>query len=273
MLDRFVNDGLRAKSEATIKTYHHALQQFQSWLDGTGTSLEDYTRSDVQQYMDYLVAKKKSASTINKIYNAIKSFSRWNGKQEIVEDIRVMKQVDYKQQAPKALDRNEYNKLMREIERTGSKRDFAIVLTMLYTGLRVSELVNLDQSDVESSERKGELTVRTGKGNNERTIPLNAEVRRAINRYVEERSDSNDALFLSNRQQRISVRSVQHLLEQYGFHAHQLRHTFITALVRDNQDIGVIQSLSGHKSADMVLRYSKPTEEDRQRAVENLFIK
>ncbi|MED1787544.1 hypothetical protein P4V47_08495 [Brevibacillus laterosporus] len=61
----------------------------------------DYVRSDVQQYMDYLVAKKKSASTINKIYNAIKSFSRWNGKQEIVEDIRVIKQVDYKQQAPK----------------------------------------------------------------------------------------------------------------------------------------------------------------------------
>ncbi|MCR8978763.1 tyrosine-type recombinase/integrase [Brevibacillus laterosporus] len=85
----------------------------------------------------------------------IKSFSRWNGKQEIVEDIRVMKQVDYKQQAPKALDRNEYNKLIREIERTGNKRDFAIVVTMLYTGLRVSELVNLDKSDIESSERKG----------------------------------------------------------------------------------------------------------------------
>ncbi|RAP21069.1 hypothetical protein C2W64_03694 [Brevibacillus laterosporus] len=76
-----------------------------------------------------------------------------------------MKQVDYKQQAPKALDRNEYNKLMREIERTGNKRDFAIVVALLYTGLRVSELVNLDQSDVESSERKGERTVRTGKGN------------------------------------------------------------------------------------------------------------
>ncbi|QDX95393.1 hypothetical protein EEL30_25800 [Brevibacillus laterosporus] len=139
---------------------------------------------------------------------------------------------------------------MREIERTGNKRDFAIVVTLLYTGLRVSELVNLDQSDVESSERKGERTVRTGKGNKERAIPLNAEVRRAINRYVEERSDSNDALFLSNRQQRI-----------------------FTALIRDNQDIDVIKSLSGHKSADMVLRYSKPTEEDRKRAVENLFIK
>ncbi|WP_328588845.1 tyrosine-type recombinase/integrase [Brevibacillus sp. VP] len=99
------------------------------------------------------------------------------------------------------------------------------------------------------------------------------EVRRAIKRYIEERSDSNDALFLSNRQQRISVRSVQHLLEKYGFHAHQLRHTFITALVRDNQDIGVIQSLSGHKSTDMVLRYSKPTEEERQKAVDNLFLK
>ncbi|WP_437124731.1 tyrosine-type recombinase/integrase [Brevibacillus laterosporus] len=126
---------------------------------------------------------------------------------------------------------------------------------------------------MESSERKGELRVRTGKDNKERTIPLNAEVRRAIKRYIEERSDSNNALFLRNRQQRISVRSVQHLLAQYGFHAHQLRQTFITALVRDNQDIGVIQSLNGHRSADMVLRYSKLTEEDRQKAVDNLFLK
>nr|WP_158331137.1 site-specific integrase [Brevibacillus laterosporus] len=60
ILDRFVNDALRAKSEATTKTYHHALLQFQSWLDGTGTTLEEYARSDVQQYKDYLVAKKKS---------------------------------------------------------------------------------------------------------------------------------------------------------------------------------------------------------------------
>ncbi|WP_306432843.1 tyrosine-type recombinase/integrase [Paenibacillus apis] len=84
-------------------------------------------------------------------------------------------------------------------------------------------------------------------------------------------SFDEEALFISNRDKRISVRSVQHILEQHHLHAHQLRHTFITGLVRANEDLAVIQSLSGHSSADMILRYSKPTEEDKLRAIEGLY--
>lgn len=60
-------------------------------------------------------------------------------------------------------------------------------------------------------------------------------------------------------------------MEQNNISTHQLRHTFITGLVRANQDISVIQSLSGHSSADMILRYSKPTEEDKEQAVSMLY--
>jgi len=70
---------------------------------------------------------------------------------------------------------------------------------MLHTGIRVSELVSLDRSDVEISERKGMLTVRAGKGNKELTLPLESEVRRAITKYLEERNDDNQALLFSNR--------------------------------------------------------------------------
>ncbi|WP_420540573.1 tyrosine-type recombinase/integrase [Paenibacillus dendritiformis] len=137
--------------------------------------------------------------------------------------------------------------------------------------MRVSELVALDRSDVDLSERKGELRVTSGKGNKTRKMPLDADTRWPIRKYLEERSDDNEALFISNRDKRISVRSVQHLLEQHDLHAHQLRHTFITGLVRANEDIAVIQSLSGHSSADMILRYSKPSEEDKLRAIEGLY--
>src|SRR4051794_12155142 len=77
MLNQILSEGLRGRSATTIKTYAHAIQQFESWLDGAGTKLSDYARSDVQQYIDYLSAKKKSASTINKLWNAIKSYSNW----------------------------------------------------------------------------------------------------------------------------------------------------------------------------------------------------
>ena len=270
MLERFVSEGLRGKSKTTVRTYEHALKQFQTWLDGVAADLTSYSRIDVQQYIDYMASKKKSASTINKVFNAIKKFSKWAGKVEAVEDISVVKAPDIKKQAPEGLSKVDRNKLLRELDRAGNKRDYALVVTMLMTGLRVSELVSLDKVDVDISERKGSLRV-VGKGNKERCIPLNAEVRRAIVKYLEERSDSRPALFISNRDERISVRSVQFLLGKYGFHPHQLRHTFITGLVRAKEDIAVIQSLSGHSSADMILRYSQPAEEDRQRAVDNLF--
>ncbi|OPA73464.1 integrase [Paenibacillus selenitireducens] len=271
MLDKFISEGLRGKSDATVKTYRHALQQFSKWLDGCGTTLEHFSRTDVQQYVTYMASKKKTAATINKVYNAIKKFCRWAKKLECIEDVHIIKAPDYKQTAPKALNKLERKRLEREVDRSGNKRDYAIVKTLLYTGLRVSELIALDKSDVDLSERKGELRVRAGKGNKARTLPLDADTRWAIRKYVEERTDDHEALFISNRDKRISVRSVQHLLEQHDLHAHQLRHTFITGLVRTNQDIAVIQSLSGHSSADMILRYSKPTEEDKLRAIEWLY--
>lgn len=271
MLERFLSEGLRGKSETTIKTYGHAIHQFEKWLDGAGTDLDNYARSDVQQYIDYLASKKKSASTINKLWNAIKSYSKWAGKRETIEDISVVKVADIKKQAPKAMDKLERNRLIRDIDRTGNKRDFAILMTLLMTGIRVSELVALDRSDIDVSDRKGSLIVRSGKGKKERKLPLNVEARRAIEKYLDERTDSNQALFISNRQERISIRSVQHLMEKNGHNAHQTRHSFITGLVRAGEDISVIQSLSGHSSADMILRYSMPSEEDKQKAVEHIY--
>lgn len=270
MIDRFVQEGLKGKSQTTVRTYEHALKQFEQWLKGAGTDLEEYSRSDVQQYLDYLVANKKSAATINKIWNAIKKYSRWRGKEETIEDIAVVQPPSYYTEAPKSLSQVERNRLIREVDRSGNKRDFAIVQMLLNTGLRVSELVSLDRADVEIKERKGSVKV-IGKGNKERIVPLNKESRRALQKYLDERTDSHPALFLSNRGQRISVRSVQYLLEKHDVHSHQLRHTFITGLVRNNEDIAVIQSMSGHSSTKMIVRYAQPTEEDKMEAVEELW--
>ncbi|MCC2382010.1 tyrosine-type recombinase/integrase [Bacillus cereus] len=276
MIHKFVDEALKGKSITTVKTYTHALKQFEQWLNGAGTDLESFARSDVQQYIDYMVSHKKSASTINKVFNALKKYCKWSNKTEAIADISVVKQKDLKRIAPKSLDRNERNQLIREVDRAGNKRDLAIVLLLLNTGLRVSELTNIDINDIDINdialiERKGTVKVIIGKVNKERTVPLNAETRKALNKYLEERSGNNPALFLSNRGERISVRSVQHLINKHGFNVHQLRHTFITDLVRAGHDISVIQSLTGHSSAEMILRYSAPSEEDRTNAVEKLY--
>ncbi|AJS61183.1 tyrosine-type recombinase/integrase [Paenibacillus sp. IHBB 10380] len=60
-------------------------------------------------------------------------------------------------------------------------------------------------------------------------------------------------------------------MEKKGHNVHQTRHSFITGLVREGEDISVIQNLSGHNSADMILKYSMPSEEDKPKAIDGIF--
>jgi integrase/recombinase XerC/integrase/recombinase XerD len=273
-LQRFLSDGLEGKAETTIKTYAHALKQFSEYLSGREANLTDYTRIDVQDYINYLTAKKKSASTINKIFQAITTFSRWSNRSNTVEKVRVIKQVSPLQTAPESIERNKLLKLMRTFEKEGNARNIAILMVLAGTGIRVSELVSLDVSDVEISERKGSIRIRNGKGAKERHVPINSDVRDSLNQYLlsrKSRSCDNSALFLSNRNSRISVRMVQTLFESHGIHVHQFRHTFITALKRANKDDSMIMAMTGHTNAQMIARYSRPTFDDCAEAVENLF--
>jgi integrase/recombinase XerC/integrase/recombinase XerD len=269
-IDNFIQEHLFNKAETTKETYRQALVQFEKWLMDTGTDLSDFVRTDVQMYIDYLAAGKKSAATINKVFNAIKSYCRYTGKMKSVENIRVIKQPDILNQAPKALDKKEMHRILREAEKKENPRDFCIIVLLLNTGLRVGELVKLDRSDVELSERKGEITVRWGKGGKAAKLPLNNEARRALKEYLDTRKDNHPALFLSNRGERISKRTVQHIMEQLGINAHALRHTFITRLVRNNVDFSVIQSLSRHASANMIIRYSKPSRQEIEEAINGI---
>lgn len=270
IVELFLEEGLTGKSDTTISTYRTEILLFEKYLLDVGANLKNFARTDVQQYINNLIAQKKAASTINKAWYAIKAFCKWANKEDAILDIRVVKQENIKEKAPKSLDKKQRNKLIREVDRYDSKRNYAIVMLLLNTGLRVSELVSLDRDDISMSERKGSLRV-IGKGNKERTIPLNYETRRALTLYLNERTDNNKALFISNQKRRISKRSVQRIIEKFGYHAHQLRHTFITDLVRKGEDFSVIKSLTGHESIEMVTRYSAPTEDDKIKAIENLY--
>lgn len=271
MLKRFLEEGLLGKSKTTVRTYANSLNLFSKWLEDAGASLENYSRSDVQQYIDFLVSRGKNPSTINKHWSAIKKFSYWSNNERAIEKIAVIKPIEYTSLSPKSLSKVEVNRLIREIDRENNTRDMAIAQLLLNTGIRLSELVALEKRDIEISERKGELFVRNGKGNKSRRIPLNKEARRAVDKYLSERNDSIEALFVSNRKKRISVRTVQHIFEKKGINVHALRHTFITHLIRNGTDSSIVQSLSGHSSAEMLFRYSVPTEEDQLQALETIW--
>ena len=164
------------------------------------------------------------------------------------------------------------------------ERDYAILTIFLNCGLRLSELVGINIQDIDFSENK--MTV-IGKGNKERTIYLNKACVKAIGEYIAVRTKigvkpdklhSDKALFLSERKERISRRTVQHIvytklsaagLDASKFSAHKLRHTAATLMYQYGQvDIRALQVLLGHESISTTEIYTHVDNEQVRNAVE-----
>lgn len=160
------------------------------------------------------------------------------------------------------------------VEQRDNKRDIAIVTVLLYCGLRVNELVALNIRDVELK-RGGVVRVNAGKGNKERIVPVTAEVRNRITEYLEERRvfAQDDPIFLSNMRQRISVRTVEHMLKQLGeeYHPHMLRHTFVRGLLDNGVDLVTAAKLAGHSDLNVTRSYATPSIQNMADAMERLY--
>lgn len=163
-----------------------------------------------------------------------------------------------------------------------SERDYAIITLFLNCGMRLSELVNINIKDITFSESK--LNV-IGKGNKERTIYLNKACVSAINEYLLVRPkegikyDSKDALFLSERRERISNRTVQLIVKKEllkagldisKYSVHKLRHTAATLMYQyGNVDIRALQELLGHESISTTEIYTHVDNNQIRNAVES----
>jgi site-specific recombinase XerC len=149
-------------------------------------------------------------------------------------------------------------------------RDRAMIRLFLTSGLRLSELAQLDIDSISEEEHEDRMgnkhlvgtgTV-VGKGRKERRFYFDEEAVAAIRVYLETRRDNVDALFLSERSTRLSTRAIQHMLavwcERLGIahtHVHALRHTYACTLANANIDALVLQSLMGHSRFETTAGY------------------
>jgi integrase/recombinase XerC/integrase/recombinase XerD len=199
--------------------------------------------------------------------------------------------VTVQQDAPKWLERNDQNSLIRAVRKYGDIRELSIITLLLHTGLRVSELCDLRIMDISLQDRKGQLTVQSGKGGKYREVPLNLDARKAIEDYRKSIVDvegkdlqmNGEAyLFRTQRSDQMTTRAVQHILTKYAkltgldVTPHVLRHTFGHELAVRKVPLDVIARLMGHMKRDgspkldMVIRYTIPGNGDLERAVEEL---
>jgi integrase/recombinase XerC len=193
----------------------------------------------------------------------------------------IVRREDLPSSAPRAITEEQQRRLLRMADRAPA-RDRAIVVALLYTGLRLAELVALDLGDVRLSARKGVVIVRSGKGDAYREVPLNALVRQVLGEWLAEREakagKGERALFVGRAGRRLSKRSVDDVVRGLGkdagmsLSAHVLRHTFLTRMVRQGSDLVLVAELAGHRRLETTRRYSLPSEIDRLLAVENLQI-
>jgi site-specific recombinase XerD len=242
----------------------------------------------VRDYRAHLKAiRRSSPATINTTLAALGDFYQRRGLGAPAARREDLPQRD----APRALGEREARHFLRAVEQEPSARDRAVALLPYYAGLRGSEVVRLDVVDVRLSARRGELRV-LGKGQDggkPRTVPLHAELRTALQAWLEERSSwpaagDTPALLLNRRGGRLSDRSARAIIDRLGelagldadllepFAPHVLRHTFGTQLVRAGVDLITVAELMGHARLETTRIYTLPTKGDRERALDVLLV-
>jgi integrase/recombinase XerC len=265
------------------QAYGHQVGRYLAWLGDRskvdGDPLVDEAARDwaVRDYKRHLKAVERwKPASVNLALAALDSFYTQLGLGR-----PVVRREELSKSAPRAITEEQQRRLLRICERASS-RDRAIVVVLLYTGLRLSELVALDLDDVRVSARKGIVLVRSGKGDAYREVPLNALVRQVIEEWLSERqqraASGERAFFLGRGGRRLAKRSVDDVIRGLGedagvkLSAHILRHTFLTRMVRQGSDLVLVAELAGHRRLETTRRYSLPSDTDRLLAVESIQI-
>ncbi|MEK7085973.1 MAG: site-specific tyrosine recombinase/integron integrase, partial [Patescibacteria group bacterium] len=269
------------KSKKTLENYRHYLIRFQDFLSAE-ISPKDLTLQKVQNYRLYLnrfidgKGEQLSIKTQNYHVIALRAFLKYLIKNDIKtlapEKIELSK---IPKRTVEVLSREELDRLFKAVDQTkkNADRDTAILETLYSTGLRVSELANLNRDQVDLKRR--EFMVR-GKGRKPRIVFLSKRAVEKIENYIKNRKDNLKPLFvnslksdiLDDEKRRLSTVSVENLVRKYALKAgiikkvtpHTLRHSYATELLINGADIRSVQEMLGHSSITTTQIYTHVTD-------------
>ena len=298
------------KSPNTVKEYNYDLAMFLRFIkmrfgmtneeefsnitikDIPLNTIKKIKLDDIHSFLSYLTTNyhSKAATRARKASSIRVFFNYLCAKANLIEvnPAQNLETPKLDRRLPKYLSLEDSRKLLNVTandDNRNAKRDYAILTLFLNCGMRLAELVGININDIDFSENK--MTV-IGKGNKERTIYLNKACVNAIKDYLEVRPkegiktdklNSKNALFLSERKERISRRTVQHIvdkellaagLDTKKYSTHKLRHTAATLMYQyGNVDIRALQEVLGHESISTTEIYTHVANEQARDAIEN----
>ena len=283
MINQFL-DYLRYERNAspqTVQTYEESLRAFVSYLTFRDNSLSiDSVDTDlIRDWMESLMDKGNSASTINKNLSALRSFYRFALKRGLVkkDPAHAVTGPKKSKPLPQFLREGEMDRLLDGLEWDSSfnnVRARTILLLFYEAGLRRSELIGLDDKDVDYD--AAQLKV-TGQRNKQRIVPFGAELAEQLKYYQtvrqEKFGETSGAMFLSDKGERISGEQVYQIVRKYlsmvtslkKRSPHVLRHTFATAMLNNGAGLETIKNLLGHASVSTTEIYTHTTFEQLKR--------
>ena len=268
-------------SEHTLRAYHKDLLQFDNFLKAEKrSSLESVNHLLLRRFLAVLRSKNYSKTTIARKLASIRSFFKFLIREgELVANpFEMLRTPKQDKKLPHFLSITEVDVLLKTPDSSTvmGLRDMAIMETLYSTGIRVSELVGLDEGSIDFI--AGMIKVQ-GKGKKERLVPIGSPAIKAINEYIDSKSMSkkqdeksasrSEPLFLNKYGGRLTARSVARSLDKYlkvsGINLltspHTFRHSFATHLLDKGADLRSVQEMLGHSSLSTTQVYTHITTE------------
>lgn len=283
MINEFLNylKFERNRSDLTIKNYGEDLRAFKEFYGNLDSRLswKSVDSDIIRDWMESMMDKGNNATSINRRLSALRSFYRFALARKLVDKDPVHGVTGPKKgrPLPQFLKENEMDRLLDAESWTESfedVRDRMVIMTFYETGIRLSELIGLDDSMVDFSNRQLKVT---GKRNKQRVIPFGEELLAMFHDYMKcrdkEVNRQSEALFVTAKGRRMTSSQVRETVRKNLSKVctlkkktpHVLRHTFATAMLNNKAGIESVKKLLGHESLSTTEIYTHTTFEQLKR--------
>lgn len=263
-------------SAHTVLNYRLDLEAFRKFAADMAIENVDYLL--LRKYLAVLKEQGLNSRSIGRKISALRSFFKFLVREGLLKTNPILSLATPKQdkKLPSFLTEEEVARLIDSVlpknkDDEMALRDRAILETFYSSGLRISEVVSLDQRDIDFI---GGVLKAKGKGKKERVVPIGETAMKAIRSYLDKRAKQSEALFLNKNGSRLTTRGTRNIVDKYirragmkhGISAHTLRHSFATHLLNRGADLRSVQELLGHANLSTTQIYTHLTT-DRLKSV------